>query len=98
MKKTADARSRRSVRYPHAQFLMITAEGGGSSRSRLRSRNYALGKFVNELGLTGHYSPPGTSMNRVEQSFMLNSESLSRLHSPRANTFGSALALRSALV
>ena len=40
---------------------MIAAEGGGSSRSRVRLCKIALGKFVNELGLTDHHLPLGTS-------------------------------------
>jgi Rhodopirellula transposase DDE domain len=31
-----------SVRYPHAEILMIAAEGGGSSHSRLRLWKIAL--------------------------------------------------------
>ena len=70
------SRSRRSddggkighPRYPQAQRLVITADGGGSrlARSIVETR---LQSLANELGLTieVHHLPPGTSKwNKIE--------------------------------
>src|SRR5438105_8500940 len=48
-------------RYPRADRLMITADGGGSNGSRVRLWKVELQKFADETGLTigvCHY-PPG---------------------------------------
>src|SRR4029077_9149693 len=50
-------------RYPTADRLMITADGGGSNGSRVRLWKMQLQKFADATGLTlvvCHY-PPGTS-------------------------------------
>jgi transposase len=50
-------------RYPGANRLMITADGGGSNGSRLRLWKLELQQMANETGLTiavSHF-PPGTS-------------------------------------
>jgi hypothetical protein len=56
-------------RYPTAEQLMITADGGGSNGARVRLWKIALQKFADETGLTisvCHY-PPGTSKwNQIE--------------------------------
>ena len=56
-------------RYPAADRLMITADGGGSNGSRVRLWKVELQKFADETGLTisvCHY-PPGTSKwNKIE--------------------------------
>ena len=56
-------------RYPGADRLMITADGGGSNGSRVRLWKVELQKFADETGLTigvCHY-PPGTSKwNKIE--------------------------------
>ena len=56
-------------RYPTADRLMITADGGGSNGSRVRLWKVELQKFADETGLTvsvRHY-PPGTSKwNKIE--------------------------------
>lgn len=56
-------------RYPTANRLMITADGGGSNGSRVRLWKIELQKFADETGLTisvCHY-PPGTSKwNKIE--------------------------------
>ena len=56
-------------RYPMADRLMITADGGGSNGSRVRLWKVELQKFADETGLTVsvcHY-PPGTSKwNKIE--------------------------------
>jgi hypothetical protein len=56
-------------RYPNADRLMITADGGGSNGSRVRLWKVELQKFADETGLTigvCHY-PPGTSKwNKIE--------------------------------
>ena len=56
-------------RYPRADRLMITADGGGSNGSRVRLWKVELQKFADETGLTigvCHY-PPGTSKwNKIE--------------------------------
>ena len=57
------------ARYPKAQRLMITADGGGSNGSRVRLWKLELQKLADETGLTiqiCHY-PPGTSKwNKIE--------------------------------
>ena len=56
-------------RYPDADQLMITADGGGSNGSRVRLWKLKLQEFADEFGLTltvCHY-PPGTSKwNKIE--------------------------------
>jgi hypothetical protein len=56
-------------RYPEADRLMITADGGGSNGSRVRLWKVELQKFADETGLAisvCHY-PPGTSKwNKIE--------------------------------
>jgi hypothetical protein len=56
-------------RYPDANRLLITADGGGSNGSRVRLWKIELQKFADETGLTisvCHY-PPGTSKwNKIE--------------------------------
>ena len=56
-------------RYPGAQELLITADGGGSNGSRCRLWKVALQTLAHELGLAihvGHF-PPGTSKwNKIE--------------------------------
>jgi hypothetical protein len=56
-------------RYPEADHLMITADGGGSNGSRVRLFKVELQKLADETGLTlrvCHY-PPGTSKwNKIE--------------------------------
>ena len=50
-------------RYPGADKVMITADGGGSNGSRVRLFKVELQKLADETGLTlqvCHY-PPGTS-------------------------------------
>jgi hypothetical protein len=52
-----------SVRYPDAETLLITADGGGSNGSRVRLFKIELQKLADETGLAlrvCHY-PPGTS-------------------------------------
>jgi Rhodopirellula transposase DDE domain len=52
-----------SVRYPKADRLLITADGGGSNGSRVRRWKLQLQKLADETGLSFqvcHY-PPGTS-------------------------------------
>jgi hypothetical protein len=55
--------------YPHAQELLITADGGGSNGNRNRLWKVALQALTNALGLTiwvCHF-PPGTSKwNKIE--------------------------------
>ena len=55
--------------YPHANLIVITADGGGSNGSRLRLWKLELQKFADETGLAlsiCHF-PPGTSKwNKVE--------------------------------
>ena len=56
-------------RYPAAERLTITADGGGSNGSRLRLWKRELQTLANELGIEirVHHFPPGTSKwNRVE--------------------------------
>jgi hypothetical protein len=56
-------------RYPQAQRLLITADGGGSNGSRLRLWKWELQRLADETGLTitvCHF-PPGTSKwNKIE--------------------------------
>ena len=56
-------------RYPHAQHLMITADGGGSNSTRGRLWKTALQRLADELGIriwVCHF-PPGTSKwNKIE--------------------------------
>jgi len=57
------------VRYPAAERLVITADGGGSNGSRLRLWKYELQRLADELGraIEVHHLPPGTSKwNRIE--------------------------------
>jgi hypothetical protein len=56
-------------RYPHADRLMITADGGGSNGSRVRLFKVELQKLADETGLTLQvcHFPPGTSKwNKIE--------------------------------
>jgi hypothetical protein len=56
-------------RYPHAQALLITADGGGSNGSRCRLWKVALQTLATRLGLPIHvrHLPPGTSKwNKIE--------------------------------
>ena len=56
-------------RFPHAQEVMITADGGGSNAVRSRLWKVALQEWADELGLplrVAHF-PPGTSKwNKIE--------------------------------
>jgi hypothetical protein len=58
-----------SVRYPGAERVLVTADGGGSNGSRVRLWKLELQKLADETGLTlqvCHY-PPGTSKrNKIE--------------------------------
>ena len=58
-----------SVRYPQADRVLITADGGGSNGSRVRLWKLELQTLADETGLTFqvcHY-PPGTSKwNKIE--------------------------------
>jgi hypothetical protein len=56
-------------RYPNADHLMITADGGGSNGSRVRLFKVELQKLADETGLTLQvcHFPPGTSKwNKIE--------------------------------
>ncbi len=56
-------------RYPDAQRLLITADGGGSNGSRVRQWKLELQKLVDETGLeiSVCHLPPGTSKwNKIE--------------------------------
>ncbi len=56
-------------RYPHANRLMITADGGGSNGSRVRLFKVELQTLADETGLTLQicHFPPGTSKwNKIE--------------------------------
>jgi len=50
-------------RYPNANRLLITADGGGSNGSRNRLWKFEIQKLANELGMdiAVHHYPPGTS-------------------------------------
>ena len=67
-----------ATRFPRAQQLFITADGGGSNGSRARLWKVALQKLADdiELTLTISHFPPGTSKwNKVEHrlfSFITN--------------------------
>jgi DDE family transposase len=57
------------VRYPAAERLVITADGGGSNGWRLRLWKYELQRLADEIGraIEVHHLPPGTSKwNRIE--------------------------------
>ena len=57
------------VRYPLAQRLVITADGGGSNGSRVRLWKLELQRLADELGISieVHHLPPGTSKwNKIE--------------------------------
>jgi len=58
-----------AARFPHAERLLITADGGGSNSHRSRLWKVALQELADEIGLTltvSHF-PPGTSKwNKVE--------------------------------
>jgi hypothetical protein len=57
------------ARYPQAQRVLITADGGGSKGSRGRVWKWELQRLADETGLTisGCHFPPGTSKwNTVE--------------------------------
>lgn len=56
-------------RFPNAQQLLITADGGGSNSSRSRLWKICLQKLANKLGLSliVRHFPPGTSKwNKIE--------------------------------
>ena len=58
-----------ATRYPHANGLLITADGGGSNGSRCRLWKVALQTLSIRLGLPVHvcHFPPGTSKwNKIE--------------------------------
>jgi hypothetical protein len=62
-----EARGR--ARYPTAQHLLITADGGGSNGSRVRLWKWELQQFADASGLTIQvcHLPPGTSKwNKIE--------------------------------
>jgi hypothetical protein len=57
------------ARYPEAQRLLITADGGGSNGSRVRLWKWELQRLADETGLTIRvcHFPPGTSKwNKIE--------------------------------
>jgi Rhodopirellula transposase DDE domain len=57
------------IRYPEAERLLITADGGGSNGSRLRLWERELQHLANEIGIeiTVSHFPPGTSKwNKIE--------------------------------
>ena len=57
------------ARYPTAQRLLITADGGGSNGSRIHLWKWELQRFADETGLTVSvcHFPPGTSKwNKIE--------------------------------
>ena len=58
-----------SVRYPHAERLLLTADGGGSNGYRRRAWKVELSSLAAEIGLdiTVCHFPPGTSKwNKIE--------------------------------
>jgi transposase len=57
------------ARYPHAEKLLICADGGGSNGSRVRAWKIELARFATETGIdvTVCHLPPGTSKwNKIE--------------------------------
>ena len=57
------------VRYPEAEYLTITADGGGSNGSRVKLWKRELQVLADELGIeiVMHHLPPGTSKwNKIE--------------------------------
>jgi hypothetical protein len=58
-----------SAAYPHAEYILLLADGGGSNGSRRRQWKYELHRLSNEIGIpirVCHY-PPGTSKwNKIE--------------------------------
>ena len=55
--------------YPHAQKLLITADGGGSNSSRSRLWKKELQKISNEIGLqleVCHFPPATSKWNKIE--------------------------------
>ena len=61
-------------KYPQAQQLLITADGGGSNGSRLRLWKLELQTLADETGLSisVRHFPPGTSKwNKIERRFVL---------------------------
>jgi hypothetical protein len=58
-----------AARYPAANSLLVTADGGGSNGYRLRLWKFELQQFADEIGIpiTVCHLPPGTSKwNKVE--------------------------------
>lgn len=56
-------------RYPNAQRLMITADGGGSNGSRVKLWKRELQTFADETGLSlvvCHYPPGASKWNKIE--------------------------------
>lgn len=56
-------------RFPEAQELLVTADGGGSNSARCKLWKVALQEFADETGLKVHvcHFPPGTSKwNKIE--------------------------------
>ena len=51
------------IRYPLAQRLVVTSDGGGSNGSRVRLWKLELQRLADELDLSieVHHLPPGTS-------------------------------------
>src|SRR5436309_10567595 len=68
-KREAPWSSMGSERYPNAERLLITADGGGSNGARVRLWKVELQKLADELGIpisVSHF-PPGTSKwNKIE--------------------------------
>ncbi len=57
------------IRYPLAQRLVVTSDGGGSNGSRVRLWKLELQRLADELGLSiaVQHFPPGTSKwNKIE--------------------------------
>ncbi|MGI8492200.1 MAG: ISAzo13 family transposase [Acidimicrobiales bacterium] len=57
------------ARYPQAQRLLITADGGGSNGSRVRLWKRELQQFADDTGLAitvGHYPPGASKWNKIE--------------------------------
>ena len=57
------------VRYPQADRIMITADGGGSNGSRVRLWKIELQKLADETGLAlqvCHYPPETSKWNKIE--------------------------------